>query len=370
LRFCIPWVRGRGAGLGNELFPWSKAFLASAELGLKLLHPAWGLNRRRYWTHFDTSRADWVVHRVLEHSLPRYHFSEADYRATGEDDFGRAVALWAADLKLTNKKAYVLLIDGMWGGFYSIQRARPFVYQQLLASRYALRNINAMSKRRDPWRLLVAVHIRRGDFRIAGAESTSESRFNLVIPEGWYEKVCRSLREGLGRLVQFALFSDANKEDLAAFIKEFDPITSTDLPHTECSDLLTMASADLLVCSASTYSMWGACLSEAPYIWYAPQLYEEDGFVSLWGNEGAQRASGGLTRRHKAELLNSDGQLIAADICPRGAPVGEDGVIPTYVLSLLKSRVSTRRPVTDLIMYGVVPSTDNQTARIKLKSTL
>jgi hypothetical protein len=48
MRFSIPRILGhRGAELGNELFPWAKAFLAGQALGARVMHPAWGLNRRR-----------------------------------------------------------------------------------------------------------------------------------------------------------------------------------------------------------------------------------------------------------------------------------------------------------------------------------
>ena len=32
LKLCLPWVHGRGAGLGNELVPWCRAFLAAQVL--------------------------------------------------------------------------------------------------------------------------------------------------------------------------------------------------------------------------------------------------------------------------------------------------------------------------------------------------
>ena len=59
LQYALPMATGRGAGLGNELIPWGKAYIASRVLGIPALHPAWGLNTRRYWEYFGTSRIDW-----------------------------------------------------------------------------------------------------------------------------------------------------------------------------------------------------------------------------------------------------------------------------------------------------------------------
>ena len=50
-------------------------------------------------------------------------------------------------------------------------------------------------------------------------------------------------------------------------------ITTGDIPDGDCSDLLMLASADLLLCSTSTYSSLAAFLSDAPYLWFAPNLH-------------------------------------------------------------------------------------------------
>src|SRR5271169_3638420 len=104
MKFCFPkWIGPRHAGLGNELLPWAKAFIASAELKLRLLHPAWGLNDRRYYEYFGTSTLDWVGYAALRMLLPCYTFSEADYLATGERDYDRAIALYSDKMGLKDK---------------------------------------------------------------------------------------------------------------------------------------------------------------------------------------------------------------------------------------------------------------------------
>ncbi|HEV7814426.1 MAG TPA: hypothetical protein VGP06_04910, partial [Janthinobacterium sp.] len=93
MRICIPEISGRrGAGLGNELFPWAKAFLASQALGSRMAHPAWGLNPRNYRRDFGTARLDWLQHALLRQALPAVRFDEAAYLSTGKEDYQDAVA--------------------------------------------------------------------------------------------------------------------------------------------------------------------------------------------------------------------------------------------------------------------------------------
>jgi len=45
MKVCFPmWIGRRHQGLGNELIPWAKAFIASQELNIKFMPPALGLN--------------------------------------------------------------------------------------------------------------------------------------------------------------------------------------------------------------------------------------------------------------------------------------------------------------------------------------
>jgi hypothetical protein len=81
IRYCLSRVKNRGYGLGNELLPWARAFLASQVLNARLLPPAFGMNRRAYWWHFHTAPDDWIYHRALEYLLPVVEFTESDYLA-------------------------------------------------------------------------------------------------------------------------------------------------------------------------------------------------------------------------------------------------------------------------------------------------
>src|ERR1051326_5108383 len=104
MKVCFPmWIGRRHQGLGNELIPWAKAFIASEELNIKFLPPALGLNDRRYHEYFGTSRFDWIYYAILKKILPCYVFTEEEYNATGEKDFARAIRVYADKKGLANR---------------------------------------------------------------------------------------------------------------------------------------------------------------------------------------------------------------------------------------------------------------------------
>ncbi len=78
MRFVVAERRGgRGEGLGNECFAWAKGWIASQVLDAHLIGPAWGINPRRYYRNFGTSRLDVVLEEVFRR-LPHHRFTEAD----------------------------------------------------------------------------------------------------------------------------------------------------------------------------------------------------------------------------------------------------------------------------------------------------
>lgn len=352
MRFCLPRTSTlRGAGLGNELFAWSKAFLASQVLDATVLRPAFGLNRRQYHRDFGTSRLDWVGQRLLTTSLPVVEFDEDAYRQTGKDDFEDAVAEFAVREGLFKRRNYVFAVSGMWGGFLAIRKARTFVMAELLSARHAVSNLHATLRNADPEKLLVAVHIRGGDFTPATALADYRGRFNAALPLDWYLATCASLEQALPGLIQFVLMTDASEASVKPFVDRFDALTTSHLRHTATSDLLLMGMADSIVCSVSTFSMWGAFLSEGPYFWFAPHLQSHSEYASLWGNEAAEQ-NGGPTDGNLHRVRDERGN---AGKISRGVPIGVAGKIPRSAVEVLEARLRTRSLSRDLIYSGVAP---------------
>ena len=352
MRICIPKIFGhRGAGLGNELFPWAKAFLAAQALNGRVMQPAWGLNQRNYYRDFGTSRFDWLQQAAIKLALPVVHFDEAAYRATGEEDYQQAVAHFAAAQGLHHRRNFLFSASGMWGGFKAIRKAHVFVMSELLKARSAVSNVHSMLGQVCPGKAMIAVHIRRGDFLNLSSDEDYRGRFNVALPLEWYLATCTSIKRSCGDQVEFLLLTDASPEQVAPFINAFKPLTTFHLRQTDCSDLLLMAFADSIVCSVSSYSMWGAFLSNAPYIWCAANLQEHGGCGSLWGHEAAQQGPAGATARHLEQFRQTG--LACRQDTGRGIAVDWSGEVPPSFSEKLLAALQERAMEKDLIFYGV-----------------
>jgi len=350
-RFCLPRVRGRGAGLGNELIPWARAAVAGHVLGARTLAPAFGLNPRPYRKFFDTPRLDWLGHRVLERALPCFEFTQADFLEHGGESLSKAIRRFADKHRLDKRSAWVLTTQGMWGGYRHVIEARDFVFTKLYLSNHTANNLAIIRSRLNPERITIGMHVRLGDFQATSEVQSFQGRFNASLPIDWYINIVRSIVERLGDRAQFLVISDGTPQQLAPLLDSCHAITTLDIPDSDISDMLALAKADLLVCSVSSYSAWAAFLSDAPYLWFEPNLQKIGGFYSIWGHEPGQLDPSGYTR--KAMDYESDPATRA--LHARGLPVGLSGVLPESLFDRIAERELSMRPEFDLIYHGAVP---------------
>jgi len=365
LRYCLPRVRTQGHGLGNELVPWARAFLAAQVLDARLLPPAFGLNRRGYWRDFRATPDDWIYHRAIERLLPVVAFTEADYLAHGGDDVVAALRSFAAAHRLHRRSMYVLVTEGQWGGFYHVQAARDFIRSTLYQSRFAPGNLLRLRERIDPDRVLVGMHVRLGDFAPPGSPDTYRRVANASLPLEWFCNIARSLQRALGDELQLLLVSDGTPEQLRPLLEAVPCITTADLPGGDCSDALALAGADLLVCSASTYSTLAAFLSDSPCVFFTPSLYRHpDGCYSSGEAATEAQRPDGPRQRAVREFVAAVARGTAtarnpAEWLSRAVAVDIDGEIPAPVIELLRQRRAYRRWQGDLTRCGVTPAASN-----------
>jgi hypothetical protein len=349
LRFCMPRVRRRGHGLGNELLPWARAFLASQVLEARLLSPAFGMNRRGYWRDFFTSPDDWIYHRALEQLLPAVEFSEADWLEHGGGDVVPALHSFAQKHGLFERRLFLLVTDGLWGGFRHVEAARGFIRATLHQSRYAAANLIRLHQRLEHRKIQVAMHVRLGDFAAPVAVDQYRTVANASLPIEWFCNVAASLRQAFGEDWQLLLITDGRAEQLQPLTQAFPCVTTADMSHNDCSDVLALAAADLLVCSASTYSSLAAFLSDSPYLWFAPSLYAHpEGCFSTHGFAAEEHDPNGPTRQAVAEYAARKGAWHG-----RGAVIDLDGRLPSSVLDATAYRRALRRASSDLVRSGV-----------------
>lgn len=357
LRFCLPRVRTQGHGLGNELVPWARAFLASQVLGARLLPPAFGMNRRSYWRDFQTPPDDWIYNRAIERLLPVVEFTEADYRAHGGADVVAALRSFAAAHKLKQRSTYVLVTEGLWGGYYHIQAARDFIRSTLYRSRYAAANLLQLRDRIDPDKILVGMHVRLGDFKPPGSLGTYRRAANESLPLEWFRNVALSLRRALGEQLQLLLVSDGTQEQLQPLLDIVPCVTTGDLPNGDCSDALALADADLLLCSASTYSTLAAFLSDSPYVFFAPSLHRHPEGCYSTGDAAFEPQQPGSPRERALREFVAVAARNPAAWVSRAIGVDIDGAIPDSLIETLRRRRASRRWQADLVRFGVAAVT-------------
>jgi hypothetical protein len=354
LRYCVSRVKNRGYGLGNEFLPWARAFLASQVLNAKLLPPAFGMNRRGYWRHFHSAPDDWIQQRALEYLLPVVEFRESDYLAHGGGDVVTALERFAAAHRLQQRRAYVLVTDGLWGGYRHVEAARDFIRCTLYQSRYAAHNLLQLRARIDPHKVLVGMHLRLGDFAPPGAAGDYQRAANISLPIEWLCALARSLDRALGDHWQLLLITDGTEQQVQPLTSQWRCITTNDLLPGDCSDLLALANTDLLVCSLSSFSTLAAFLSDSPYLWFAPNLYRHPEGVYSLGDYDAQRDKPGDPTRAALEQLPH----LPPDLLPRGVGVNLDGDIPLAVIEAAVRRHQSRRWESDLVRSGVARPID------------
>ncbi|HEX4378205.1 MAG TPA: hypothetical protein VHZ99_13725 [Steroidobacteraceae bacterium] len=353
LRYCMPRVRRRGYGLGNELLPWARAFLASQVLDATLLPPAFGMNRRGYWRDFFTAPDDWIQHRALELLLPVVEFGEAEYLACGAGDVVQALRRFARERELYRRHGYVLVTEGLWGGFRHVEAARAFVRSTLHRSRYAPANLLKVYERLDRRRIVVAMHVRMGDFAPAMTAERYREVTNASLPIEWFCHVAEQLRAAYADDWQLLLITDGRPDQLEPLTSAFSCVSTADMNNNDCSDVLALADADLLVCSSSTYSSLAAFLSESPYLWFGPTLHAHpEGCYSTHGFTAERGYADGPT----AAAVEQYVQLGSGAWDGRGVVVEMDGVIPPATLAAACRRRDARQAWSDLVRSGVAPA--------------
>ena len=361
MRIVVAQRRGkRGEGLGNECFAWAKGWIAAQVLDAHLVGPAWGINARRYYRNFGTSRLDVVAEEILLR-LPHHTFTEADYRATGQIDYRDAIKHWADIKGIGRSGSFIVSVAGMFGGYPAIYSAKTFLLSKLLSSRDALANIFEVQSQQQRGRLTVAVHMRfGGDFTEPAPGEDVRGKFNIRVPDEWYLWVCSQLQNVFGDKIQFYFFTDRGGPGYDAAVQRFNPGQVRQRGLTECSDLILMSQADLRVCSISSYSLIASFLSGGPYLWYEPQLNLNKGIYSIWSHEPAQLLEGSLSRKAHQFAAPHAAATDSTPVGP-GATMALGEPLPAHLITQLQQKLSASDPRANLLEYGAVARKGGQT---------
>lgn len=350
MKICLPMIRGKGPGLGNILIPWSRSFLMSQVLDATTLIPALGRNDRNYKDHFSTPKFDWFFQKLLSFGFPTYSFRQDDYLTFGGGNVIDSIKEYAAYHKLDDKQHYLITTEGMWGGYYHISEAKDFIKSTLYNTAYAPRNLMKIERRLNSRKITIGMHIRLGDFATYRPELNYKGKFNISLPLDWYYNLANNIYRKLGDNVEFLIVTDGTADQVKMLTDSFPCVLTSDINYSDCSDILALSRTDLIICSISSFSCTATFISDAPYIWFEPNLQlHKDQFYSIWGHEQSQLVDGSATLK-SIELAEND-----KDVNPRGYPVNIKGDVPDRLLEYVITKHNNKFQMqADLIHYGVV----------------
>ena len=215
----LGFIRAPGPGLGNLLFPITRALEAAKSKEEIFVAP----------TMFNLKIGPLIR-------------QEKNLRLYNKEFKKRSFREWLNFVRVNIYRNKVTFYSGERNLFHDIKESR-FLINNWLISNSLEKPINNSGK--------IAVHIRRGDFN-----KSNKSDLSSQIPTQWYLDTVDRLVSKID--MEVILFSDTKVSDdwlkFGSRVKLSENISA-------CSNLLSMSTADVLVASRSTFSLWSYFLS-------------------------------------------------------------------------------------------------------------
>jgi len=216
----IGLIRTPGPGFGNLLFPIGRALQEAKNKKEVFVRPT-----------------------MLNLKIGPLIRMEKDLRLYNKELKRRNYNDWVNFLRVFFLKNKVVIHNGLGNFFHDINKSELLIKNWLLSNTLE-KPVNNKGK--------IAVHIRRGDFN-----KNNLSQFSHQIPTQWYIDVVDRLLSEVDRKI--ILYSDSEiSNDWSTFgsrVKLSENISA-------CSNILSMSTADVLVGSRSTFSLWSYFLSK------------------------------------------------------------------------------------------------------------
>lgn len=216
----LGFIRAPGPGFGNLLFPITRALQAAKIKGETFIPP----------TMFNVKIGPLLRQ---ERSL-RFYNKEIKKRNFTE---------WMNFLRAYTFRDRVTYYSGQGNLFHDLKESRLLIKNWLLLNTVE-KPINHSGK--------IAVHIRRGDFK-----KSNNSDFSYQIPTKWYLDVVDRLLSKTD--TEVILFTDGKVSDKWSIFGSRIQLSQN---KSACSNIMSMSTADILVASRSTFSLWSYFLSK------------------------------------------------------------------------------------------------------------
>ncbi len=245
-----------GPGLGNLLFPWARAVVAARLNNWTPIWPTWpqlkvgpmlrGESDNRTYSDLFLASDDYIhgVDKLLLLSNPTLKkHSEGDVLPDA-----------------SSSRRQLICYTGMNGLFEPILGQHQLVNEELM--RITNKTVLLPEKKVD----FIAVHIRFGDFA-SYDESKRKANNNMRLPLQWYVELIKQIDKKSKIKQPFIIFSDADDHEIQELL-ELENVERAEKTDA-LSDILKMSSANALIASNSTFSMWSAYLGRMPVIWHS-----------------------------------------------------------------------------------------------------
>lgn len=237
-----------GAGIGNILFPYSRALVESKKYNIPLIWPTWPSmklgpyirkeqDKRGYWDLFENNNGsiDGIRKLFLLSRFPKICREDID------------------DINQVDN--CIIVYSGEGNLFNDILAMHDVIRKDLIINLKRREEVYDFSRS-------INVHIRMGDFGQISMDNIELDNYcNVRIPLEWYEGIITQLSESLGRNIVFNVFSDADNLELDRILGISN--VRRVMFGNGILDILAMGEAKLVISPGnSTFSQWGIFLGQ------------------------------------------------------------------------------------------------------------
>ena len=239
------WIRSPGAGLGNLLFPISRALIGQQRHGGLLVYPT--LRQVKIGTYVRRERDKRTYGNVL--------------RSRSRDEWGSWLSAKTqrriSETEFDGSQQNVTVsYAGLRNYFHDLQGHHGLISQWLLGN---------MRGRLEQDVFDIGIHVRFGDF---STQSPAAAGHSIRLPLDWYRMAYAEAKRTVGlERPRTLLFTDEPPHEIRSALG----LTAIEL-DTSPNALIAMmklSRARCVVASRSTFSMWAAFLGDSDAIWDA-----------------------------------------------------------------------------------------------------
>ncbi len=256
----------RSSGLGNKLFPWARAIVFCHQFDATLIPPKWPSLRRG-----PLAREGSILGGVPILSYPGkiWLFNNFRQGQVASKYLVRASRAPVIDEKLANSLIgsgqfneinAVIDFAGDADHFSSLHGHRSLIKTEL--EKISVQSVPIYENKHS----LITINVRIGkDFKCARSPDDYVHKGGIRTPIEWYVKVLRKTRENAGYCMPSYIISDGSERELRPILNE--PSVHYLKTRYAIQDLLLLAQSTYIIgAGGSSFTAWGAFLSEADVI--------------------------------------------------------------------------------------------------------